>query len=219
MDVFEVLEDLDAPALVGVLGLYEPYVLVAVLHRRALLPGVALGNLLEAIDERIQARIRQAQVHKIGGRRRIKDGVVGCSGLLVMLVVVLEGADEAALRADVPEHLEVVEHEQIVNAFVPCIDLAVAARAEVHWPEEEVGLVDGVLRAHLCPILPLSEDCSKRFRIVADHHAELVGAVAAILWFDLDDFGNLLLLIIRCGIFCTLALCSFWCSFFVSIIL
>ena len=78
-----VLEDLDAPALVGVLGLYEPYVLVTVLHRRALLPGVALGNLLEAIDERIQARIRQAQVHKIGGRRRIKDGVVGCSGLLV----------------------------------------------------------------------------------------------------------------------------------------
>ena len=58
LNVLQILINLYAPPLIPILGLNQPNILRAMLHRRPLFPRIAFRDVLESVDKRIKTIFR-----------------------------------------------------------------------------------------------------------------------------------------------------------------
>ena len=104
----QVLEDADSSTLVHVSGLHEPDVLLAVLHRKALLGCVSLLQLLESRNQLGHPLILNPRLHQKSCRRGIKLVVSAVFGFRQRIIILFERPYQAGFGPNRSKELKMV---------------------------------------------------------------------------------------------------------------
>ena len=111
LNILDVPEDLDPLALIHSCRFHQPDIVLAVLERQAFLLAAAIVDFLEAVHELGDLVVVRVGGHQEGGGGRVEHLVPILVRLFVAVVELLEGPDQAGLRAETTQDLEMVVDE------------------------------------------------------------------------------------------------------------